>query len=97
MGKRVKVGQVKVEFGSSAGASIQIKVGGPGPPPVANAAGSLPTVAQAAGVSGSHTFTMKHPVAGRYVVIWLTKLPPQPGTANHYQAQIYNVTIRGTG
>ncbi len=97
MGRQVKVSQVRVLFGSSAGANVQIKVDNSGSPPPPGTAGSLPTAAQATGISGSRTFTLRNPVAGRYVVIWFTKLPPQPGTANHYQAQIYNVTIRGSG
>jgi len=32
---------------------------------------------------------------GRYVLIWLTRLPPLAGTANRYQAQIYNVVVHG--
>lgn len=97
MGKQVKVSQVKVLFGPSAGANVQIKVDGPGPPPAPGAAGYLPTVAQATGVSGSHTFGVKHPAAARYVVIWFTKLPPQIGSPGRYQAQIYKVTVRGAG
>ena len=97
MGKPVKISQVRVKFGSTPGASVQIKVGNAGLPPDPGAAGSLPTVAQASGIGGSYTFTMNKPVRGRYVVIWLTKLPPLAGTANRYQANIYNVTVRGTG
>ena len=33
---------------------------------------------------------------GRYVLIWLTYLPPLTGSANQYQAQIYNVVVRGS-
>ena len=97
MGKPVKISQVRVKFGSTPGANVQIKVGSSGLPPAPGAAGSLPTVAQANGIGGSYTFAMKKPVRGRYVVIWLTKLPPLAGTGNRYQANIYNVTIRGTG
>lgn len=97
MGKPVKISQVRVKFGSTPGASVQIKVGSPAQPPDPAAAETLPTVAQANGIGGSYTFTMKNPVRGRYVVIWLTKLPPLPGTGSRYQANIYNVTIRGTG
>jgi hypothetical protein len=96
MGKPVKISQVRVKFGSTPGANVQIKVGSSAVPPDPAAAGPLPTVAQANGVGGSYTFTMKQPARGRYVVIWLTKLPPLPGTGNRYQANIYNVTIRGT-
>ena len=97
MGKPVKISQVRIKLGSTPGADVQIKVDSSGLPPAPDAAGSLPTVAQANGIGGSDTFTMKKPATGRYVVIWFTKLPPEPGTGNQYQAEIYNVTIRGTG
>ena len=79
------------------GANVQIKVSNSALPPRHRRRGPLPTVAQANGIGGSYTFTMKKPVRGRYVVIWLTKLPPLTGTGNRYQANIYDVTIRGTG
>jgi len=97
MGKPVKISQVRVKLGSTPGADVQLKVAGSGQPPAPGAAGSLPTVAQANGIGGSYTFAMKKPVRGRYVVLWLTKLPPLAGTGNRYQANIYNVTVRGTG
>lgn len=97
MGKPVKISQVRVKFGSTPGANVQIKVDNSAQPPDPAAAGPLPTVAQANGIGGSYTFTMKKPATGRYVIIWLTKLPPLPGTGNRYQANVYNVTIRGTG
>jgi serine/threonine protein kinase len=97
MGKPVKISQVRVKFGSTPGANVQIKVDNSALPPDPAAAGPLPTVAQANGIGGSYTFTMNKPVRGRYVVIWLTKLPPLTGTGNRYQANIYDVTIRGTG
>ena len=33
---------------------------------------------------------------GRYVLIWLTYLPALTGSPNQYQAQIYNVVVRGS-
>jgi hypothetical protein len=97
MGKPVKISQIRVRLGSTPGADVQVKVDSSGLPPAPDAAGSLPTVAQANGIGGPHTFTLKKPATGRYVVIWFSKLPPKPGTGNQYQADVYNVTIRGTG
>ena len=59
MGKPVKISQVRVKFGSTPGANVQIKVGNSALPPDPAAAGPLPTVAQANGIGGSYTFTMK--------------------------------------
>ena len=33
---------------------------------------------------------------GRYVLIWITRLPPLTGTADEYEAQIYNVVVHGS-
>jgi hypothetical protein len=96
MGKSVKISQVQIKLGSTPGANVQIKVDSSDLQPAPDAAGSLPTVAQANGIGGSYTFTMKKPATGRYVVIWFTKLPPLPRTGNRFQADVYNVTIRGT-
>jgi hypothetical protein len=97
MGKQVKVSQVQVKFGATRGASVQIMMSNsPQPPPTA-VPPSLPVAAKATDVGGTYTFKLKHPATGRDVVIWFTKLPPKPGTGNQYQAEIYNVTIRGTG
>jgi len=97
MGKRVKISEVRIKLGATPGANVQVKVDSSDLPPAPDAAGSLPTVAQANGIGGSYTFTMKKPATGRYVVVWFTKLPPLAGTANRYQANVYNVTIRGKG
>ena len=95
MGKQVTVSQVQVLFGSSVGANVQIKVSPSQVSP--KAAESVPTAAQGMGLGNSHTFTLKHPATGRYVVIWITRLPPMPGGGNRFQAEIYNVVVRGTG
>jgi hypothetical protein len=97
MGKQVKISSVQVQFGSNVGANVQIKVSDSAvaPPPLHS--GSLPTVAQASDIGNTQTFTLKHPASARYVVIWITKLPPKAGSNNEYQAEIYNVVVRGTG
>jgi hypothetical protein len=97
MGKQVKVSQVQVKFGPTPGANVQIMMSNsPQPPPTA-VPPSLPVAAKATDVGGTYTFKLKHPATGRDVVIWFTKLPPKPGTGNQYQAEIYNVIVRGTG
>jgi hypothetical protein len=97
MGKQVKVSQVQVKFGPTPGASVQIMMSNSPQPPSTAVPPSLPIAAKATNVGGTYTFKLKHPATGRDVVIWFTKLPPKPGTGNQYQAEIYNVTIRGTG
>jgi hypothetical protein len=95
MGKQVKISQIQILFGPNAGANVQIKVSDSPPSPAS--AGSLPTVAQARGVSGAHTFSINGSATGRYVTVWITRLPPKIGNSSQYQAEIYNVVIRGAG
>jgi hypothetical protein len=33
---------------------------------------------------------------GRYVLIWITYLPPLAGAAGEYQAQIYDIVVHGS-
>jgi hypothetical protein len=97
MGKQVNVSSVEVQFGPNVGASVQIKVGDSATAPSPLKGRSLPTVAQATDLGNTYTFTLKHPAKGQYVMIWITKLPPKIGSSSEYQAEIYNVVVRGTG
>jgi serine/threonine protein kinase len=105
MGHSVRLSLVTVTFGSIPGADVQIKIGNPSTPvPPSNApdtaeaiANSMATVAQRSDVSGPVTFPVSSSVSGRYVLIWFTKLPPMAGQANKYQADIFNITVKGMG
>ena len=46
---------------------------------------------------GTQTFQASSAAKGRYVLIWFTKLPPQPGSGNQFEAFVYNVVVRGSG
>jgi len=53
-------------------------------------------VAPSATVSKNHVFTANSSATGRYVLIWITSLPPMQGNSSQYQALIYNIVVRGT-
>lgn len=105
MGKPVKLSSVAVTFGSIAGANVQIRLGtpsGPAPPVDQNSAclayaNQFTTVAEQDNVAGTTTFPVTSTATGQYVLIWFTKLPPMAGTANRFQAEIYNVVVKGSG
>ena len=42
------------------------------------------------------TFNATSAARGRYVMIWFTSLPPMAGSPNQYEAQVYNVVVRGS-
>ncbi len=112
MGRSVKLSSVTVTFGSAPGADVEIKLGTPAgsvPAPIQNPsptqaaadqsfANSLPTVAQQSNAAGGTvTFPVTSTASGRYVLIWFTQLPPMAGHSGKFQADIFNIVVKGTG
>ena len=87
MGRPVTVTAVRVTLGPAAGAHFQIRVGNQ-----PSLAGMTP-VARSAGLGGIVRLTLASPVRGRYVLVWLTRLPPDP--AGTYKAEIYGIAVKG--
>ena len=78
MGKPVKLSNVEVLFGPTAGADVQIELGNNNTLSPA-ALSSFTTVARADNIpGGDYTFHASDSATGRYVLIWFTKLPPEP-------------------
>jgi serine/threonine protein kinase len=102
MGRAVRLSSVTVTFGPTPGLNVDIKIGNnnaqaAGDDAVGQAtADAMPTVASESGVSGPVTFTINSNATGRYVLIWFTRLPHWTGHPNKYQAQIYNIVVRGS-
>ena len=90
-----RVSSVTVTFGTAVGAIAQLKMGDSDVRSKANLE-SMTTVAGPRKVAGTYTFTIKHPVSGRYLVIWFTRLPPLTGQPGKYEAQIFKVVVTGT-
>jgi serine/threonine protein kinase len=95
MGRPIRLSSVLVTFGPTPGADVQIKIGNSD---VRSAAAlqTFTTVARASNVAGTHTFSTHATTTGRYVLIWFTKLPPDPKLAGKYMAQVSNVVVRGS-
>jgi hypothetical protein len=45
---------------------------------------------------GVTTFDVTKKTTGRYVLIWITDLPPLLGSPGKYEAFIYDVSMRGS-
>ena len=90
MGKQVRLSQLTVQFGTSCCADVSIEIGNSN----ASSLSNFTSVATSTQAVGNTTFNVSSTASGRYVLIWITSLPPLSG--NKYQAQIYDVTIRGT-
>jgi len=93
MGGPVRLSSVAVMFGSAPGADVAVEIGDDNTLAAASLA-TFTTVATADGVGGTYTFRTASPVQGRYVLIWFTKLPP--AAQGGFQAQVFNVVIRGS-
>jgi hypothetical protein len=106
MGRPVTLSSVTVTFGSIAGTDVQIRIGTPSgqlPPSSTTSqadmdfANAMTTVAQQTDVSNTVTFPVHSTAKGQYVLIWFTKLAPmQANSHQKYQADIFNVVVKGT-
>jgi len=94
MGRPVRLSQVVVQFGAICCAHVQIEIGNsdPGSSPLS----AFTAVQSSSQAAGSTTFSVTSGVTGRYVLIWITYLPRLAGSANQYEAQIYNVVVHGS-
>lgn len=93
MGTQVKLSQVQVQFGSSCCTAVHIELGNSASPASEN---GFTTVAGSSKATATTKFNVNSSAKGRYVLLWFTSLPPMPGSPNHYEAQVYNVVVRGS-
>ena len=95
MGRAVRLSQVAVQFGVTCCNHVQIEIGNDSNP-VASALSSFTVLQSSDTAQGTTTFKVTGNATGRYVLIWLTSLPPLTGSPDQYEAQIYNVVVRGS-
>jgi len=94
MGRPVRLSQVTVQFGATCCTHVAIEVGNSNT--VSSAALSTFTPVQSSSAAhGSTTFDVTKPAAGRYLLIWITDLPPLAGSPGKYEALIYDVSVHG--
>ena len=87
MGHPVTITGIRVTLGPAAGARVAIRVGNR--PVLAD----MPPVASSAGPGGVIRMTLARPATGRYVLVWFTRLPPDP--AGTFKAVIYGIGVKG--
>ncbi len=95
MGRPVRFSSVAVTFGAESGAQVKLLVGNSNARSKQNL-GSMTAVASASNPTGMVTFRITSKATGRYLVVWFTRLPPRPGSSGKFEAQVFNVVIRGT-
>lgn len=92
MGSRVKLSQLTVQFGSSCCAHVTIGVSDS----AATELSAFTPVVSNNNAVGLTTFNVpSSATAGRYVLIWITYLPPNQDNSGSYEARIYHVSVRG--
>jgi hypothetical protein len=94
MGRPVRLSQVAVQFGTTCCTHVQIEIGNSATPSAANLS-TFTTVQSSATAHGVTTFNVTKQTAGRYVLIWITELPPLAGSSGKYEALIYDITVHG--
>ena len=95
MGKQVTFSSVTVTFGSTPGADVELLVGNSDARSAANL-NSMTQIAARSDATGTITFPITKSVSGRFLVIWYTKLPPRPGHSGEFEAEVFNVAVKGT-
>ncbi len=96
MGKSVNVSSVTVTFGNIPGSHVRVEVGntaagtGLAPPP------GFTTLGKSGNAVRQVTFTGHSTASGRFILIWFTKLASQSGQTGQYQADVFNVVVRGS-
>lgn len=94
-GKPVRFATVTVTFNSVPGADVQLLVGDSAARSKANLE-SMTKIASATSPTGTYTFHITSRATGQYLVIWFTRLPAEPQAKDKFQAEIFNVAVRGT-
>lgn len=94
MGRTVRLSQLTVQFGTSCCTHVLIEVGNSNTASAA-ALSTFTPVQSSSAAHGSTTFDVTKQATGRYVLIWITDLPPLDGSTGRYETMIYNITARG--
>lgn len=87
MGRPVTITAAQITLGRAHGARFQLRAG------AAPSLADLPPVANAVNAGGRVRLRLTTPAHGRYVLIWFTRLPPDP--AGTFQASVHNVRLEG--
>jgi len=87
MGRPVTVTSVRLSLGHIPGTDLELRVGD------TPALADLHRVAGSSGAAGSVQMSVTAPVHARYLLIWFTRLPPDPsGTC---QVSVYQIRVQG--
>ncbi len=96
MGRNVNVSSVTVNFGSIPGTHVRILVGNTGTGTGNAPPSGFTLLGKSSNAFNQVTFTGHSTASGQFILIWFTKLASQSGQTGHYQADVFNVVVRGS-
>jgi hypothetical protein len=88
MGRAITLARARIKLGNTPGAALQLRAG-----TTAATLQDLPVTATATNARGWVSLHLRKPVHARYLLIWFTKLPPDP--SGTFQASIYGIQLKG--
>jgi len=94
MGRPVRLSQVAIQFGPTCCTHVDIELGNSSTATQA-ALSTFTAVKSSTTAQGSTTFDVTSQATGRYLLIWITDLPPLAGNPDRFETLIYNVTVHG--
>jgi hypothetical protein len=95
MGRPVRLSQLTIQFGATCCTHVQIELGNSKAGTKADPLPGFTQVQTSASAANSTTLNVTGKATGRYVLIWITDLPPLAGQPGHYETLINDITVRG--
>jgi hypothetical protein len=91
MGQVVTVTQAEVALGTGSGANLELR----GSTLEQQQPSGFQTLSTLTDVGGTTTFTLATPTKTRYILLWCTRLAPNPNGNGSYELIVRHVTVEG--
>jgi hypothetical protein len=95
MGRPVRLSQVVIQFGTSCCTHVQLELGNSSTGSKADPLPGFNPVQSSASAVNSTTFNVTSKATGRYLLIWITDLPPLASQSGRFETVINEVAVRG--
>jgi serine/threonine protein kinase len=95
MGRPVRLSQVVIQFGTSCCSHVQLELGNSSAGTKEDPLPGFTPVQSSTTAVNSTTLNVTSKATGRYLVIWITDLPPLASQPGHFESLINDVAVRG--
>jgi serine/threonine protein kinase len=95
LGRPVRLSQVTIQFGTSCCTRVQIELGNSSSGTKEDPLPGFTPVQSSATAVNSTTLNVTSKATGRYLVIWITDLPPLASQPGHFETLINDIAVRG--